>query len=246
MKKSERRNYPVVETETPLRLIGLSANELERLAVIRRVESRDLKPGQAAKLLGLSPRQIHVLRHRFQALGAAGLMHGGRGKRSNRAIKEETRNAILTLVRERYAHLGPTRAAEHLANRHGYTVTPSTLNGWMKSEGLDEWARRRNPNRSPPSTRKASRYLALFDEWVLDTETMVAQKDGPRGVNRIELVWYRGSIGFCETKGRNFGRKQIDRVLFEARRRLCAENAEHRYVYIPRAMAEPMQTGGAA
>jgi hypothetical protein len=47
--------------------------------------------------------------------GAASLVSKHRGKPSNRRLPIEVRALTLSIVRERYADFGPTRAAEKLA-----------------------------------------------------------------------------------------------------------------------------------
>ena len=56
---------------------------------------------------------------RYRERGAAGLVSGHRGKRSNNAIDAAVRREVLELVRERYWDFGPTFAREKLVEDHG-------------------------------------------------------------------------------------------------------------------------------
>jgi hypothetical protein len=47
--------------------------------------------------------------------GDRAVIHGLRGRRSNRRLAERLELKILRRVRQRYADFGPTLAAEHLA-----------------------------------------------------------------------------------------------------------------------------------
>jgi hypothetical protein len=47
-----------------------------------------------------------------------------------------TRQHFIDLVRQRYADFGPTLAAEHLSQHHGYMFSRETLRGWMIEAGL--------------------------------------------------------------------------------------------------------------
>ncbi len=100
-------------TEQPRRIIGLTAREYERLLVIQKLVRRDLTQKLAAEQLDLCPRQVRILQRRYRDAGAAGLISGHRGKRSNRAHPIAMQQSAIDLVRKRYAHLGPTRVCEH-------------------------------------------------------------------------------------------------------------------------------------
>ena len=64
----------------------MSRREVDRLGVIQEVAAKRLRQAPAAELLGLSVRQVKRLAKRYRARGAAGLVSGHRGRRSNNAI----------------------------------------------------------------------------------------------------------------------------------------------------------------
>jgi transposase len=123
--------------------VTMSQREVGRLEVIRSVATRQLRQADAAQQLGLSIRQVKRLVQRYRRSGAAGLVSGHRGKRPNNAIADETRQAIMALVRSRYADFGPTLACEKLQACHQYTVSSETLRQWMIAEGLWQPKRRK-------------------------------------------------------------------------------------------------------
>jgi hypothetical protein len=121
--------------------IELSAKERERLKVLHEVEQGHLKQVEAARRLRLTDRHVRRLQARLRAAGDAAMVHGLRGRRSNRKIPEIlAQRALRTLRRERYRGFGPTLAAEHLA-RSGLVVSRETLRQWMSAAGL--WQSRR-------------------------------------------------------------------------------------------------------
>ena len=67
--------------------------------------------------------------------GDRALLHGLRGRPSNRRLAARWERQILTRVRERYADFGPTLAAEHLA-QEGLPVSRETLRKWMVKASL--------------------------------------------------------------------------------------------------------------
>ncbi len=73
------------------------------------------------------------------------VVHGLRGRASNRGIADEVRNQALAILAEPDWHdFGPTFASEQLAKRHGIQVSDETLRGWMIGAGM--W--RSRPRRS--------------------------------------------------------------------------------------------------
>src|SRR5215472_16753110 len=138
--------------EAGLGRMTLSAREVERAGVLRRVKEGKLKLVSAARLLRISPRQAKRLWKRYQEQGIQGLQHRAAGRKSNRAKPEKFRKQVLALVRDKYSggieeRFGPTLAAEHLASEDGLEITSGTLRRWMLSAGLWSRERKRGPYR---------------------------------------------------------------------------------------------------
>ncbi len=124
----------------------MSSRELERVEVMGRVDSGNLKLKHAAELLELSYRQTKRLWRRYRKKGAEGLKHGHAGRSSNRGKPKKLRRRVLQLIQKKYSgseetRFGPTLAAEHLAEEDGIVVDHETLRRWMLAEGL--WSRQR-------------------------------------------------------------------------------------------------------
>lgn len=126
--------------------ISMSGRERKRLVALGRVVSGELSLAAAGRLLGVSYRQVKRLWSRYQSAGDAGLVHGLRGRRSNRvsgvagAAHSSLRERALARYGESYSDYGPTLAAESLAEE-GLLVPVSTLRRWLVASGL--WRRRR-------------------------------------------------------------------------------------------------------
>jgi hypothetical protein len=67
--------------------------------------------------------------------GDRSLVHGLRGRPSNRKLAARLEQKILGRLRQRYADFGPTLAAEHLA-QDGLPVSRETLRKWMTKAAL--------------------------------------------------------------------------------------------------------------
>lgn len=138
----------------------MSARERVRLEAFARVKRGELSVVSAASLLELSVRQARRVWKRFKELGDAGLVHGLRGRSSNRRLSEDVRQRIVKRHQERYADFGPTLACEKLASDDDLTVSPDTLVALLKERGL--WQRRRRRGRH----RKRRERRACFGSMV--------------------------------------------------------------------------------
>ena len=132
----------------------LSMRESDRAGVIRDVVEKRLSQREAALRLRLSVRQVKRLAARYRERGAAGLVSGRRGKRSNNAIDPAVRCAALDLVRGRYPDFGPTLACEKLVEAHGFKLSAETLRGWMIEDGLWRPKARREARAHPSRPRR--------------------------------------------------------------------------------------------
>ena len=92
----------------------MSTRELDRLQVLGRVAERRLSQHEAARVLGVTERQLRRLWVAYQRDGAAGLTSRKRGRRSNNRLPDAAKDHVIALVRERYADFGPTFAQEKL------------------------------------------------------------------------------------------------------------------------------------
>jgi hypothetical protein len=126
----------------------MSVKELRRVHVIRQTREKKLTQVKAGALLGLTPRHIRRLIARVAQAGDQGLAHRGRGKPSNRQIPEPVKTKALTLYEKQYGDVGPTLAAEQLAERHGLAVNAETLRGWLLATGVTHFQRRKRPHQA--------------------------------------------------------------------------------------------------
>src|SRR3989304_4677759 len=115
--------------------IALSQRERERLKVLHGVQQGHLRQREAAGRLQLSPRQVRRLLRRVRQQGDRGVIHGLRGRPSNRKIVASRQRRILAEGRREDADFGPTLAAEQLAQQ-GWRVSRETLRQWMIQAGL--------------------------------------------------------------------------------------------------------------
>src|SRR5271163_2658584 len=113
----------------------MSQRERDLLKVMGPVLQGQRTQGEAARLAGLSVRQVRRVQRKLEQWGDAALVHGLRGKPSNRQLDAKLRRKVLTAYRQRFAGFGPTFASEKLAEL-GLIVSPDTLRRWLLDEGL--------------------------------------------------------------------------------------------------------------
>lgn len=123
-------------------LLIMSERELSRLEIVQRVKRQSLKQRQAAKLLGLTERQVKRLCKRYAEAGPAGLLSKRRGKPSNNRLAEKTVRKARQLLRTHYHDFGPTLAQEKLTIK-GVNLSVEAVRQLMIAEGL--WQVRRAP-----------------------------------------------------------------------------------------------------
>src|SRR5947209_15816304 len=131
--------------------IPMSQRERDVLKILHPALSGQRTQAEAARLLGLSTRQVRRLQRQLEARGDAALVHGLRGQPSNHQPDPALKRSALEAYRQRYPDFGPTFACEKLAEE-GLVVCPQTLRRWLIEAGLWQRKRRRDPHRSrrPP------------------------------------------------------------------------------------------------
>jgi hypothetical protein len=97
--------------------ITLSQRERDRLKVLYEVNQKHLTQVAAAKRLRVTDRHVGRMLLRLREHGDGSLVHGLRGRPSNRRLAARFEQKILARLRQRYADFGPTLASEHLAQR---------------------------------------------------------------------------------------------------------------------------------
>ena len=115
--------------------IALSQRERDRLKVLHEVQQKQLTQLTAAERLKVSDRHVRRMLLRLRERGDRSLVHGLRGRPSNRKLPAQLEQNILARLRQRYADFGPTLAAEHLAEE-GFAVSRETLRKWMTKAAL--------------------------------------------------------------------------------------------------------------
>jgi len=115
----------------------MSQQERDWLDWLKRAGDRTMTQREAAERMGVSERWVRKLLLRMKTEGDAVVVHGLRGKASNRKLAKETQGKALAVLRQPEWHdFGPTFAAQQLKKQHGIQVGKETLRGWMSEAGM--------------------------------------------------------------------------------------------------------------
>ena len=104
----------------------------DRLVTLKKAKKRVITQREAAEELGLSIRQVKRLLYGMKKRGDKAVVHGLRGRPSNRRIAESIeKEAVKILSAPVYQGFGPTLAAEYLCHKHGIGASKETVRQWM-------------------------------------------------------------------------------------------------------------------
>jgi len=114
----------------------MSSKELNRYTIIQKVIQGTLKGAKAADKLKISYRQFKRLKASIVLNGPSGIIHGNRGKISNRALPQESKDIISKIIKDNYLDFGPTLACEKLRENHDISHDIKTIRSIMISDSL--------------------------------------------------------------------------------------------------------------
>jgi hypothetical protein len=118
--------------------------ERDRLVTLKKAKRKLITQAEAAAELRMSIRHGKRLLKALAEKGDRVVVHGLRGRVSNRKIQDKTRQkAIRLLSADVYHGFGPTLAAEHRADKQHIQVSRETVRHWMQEAGLWKGKRRR-------------------------------------------------------------------------------------------------------
>jgi transposase len=117
--------------------IAMSQVERGWLDWLKRAKDGSMTQREAAQKMGVTDRWVRTLMKRMDKRGDAVVVHGLRGRPSNRKLSRKLQEqALAILKRPEWHDFGPTFAAQQLAKRHKIEVGKETLRGWMIEAGM--------------------------------------------------------------------------------------------------------------
>jgi transposase len=142
----------------------VSQKEMPRAGLVKAALGGQITNRQAAEALSMTIRQFRRLKRRYQAEGAAGLLHRLRGRPSPRALEIEVRDRVAELLQTTYHGLNDCHLTEKLQELEGLAVSRSSVRRIRRALGLPAKHRRRprqHRARRTPAARMGT--LVLLD-----------------------------------------------------------------------------------
>ena len=104
----------------------------DRLVTLKKAKKKLITQREAAEELGVSVRHVKRLLYALKKHGDKAVIHGLRGRPSNRKMAEKVeREAVTILSTPVYKGFGPTLASEYLGKKHGIDASKETVRQWM-------------------------------------------------------------------------------------------------------------------
>lgn len=96
------------------KLISMTEKEIIRHSIIKNLIDGKINGTDASKQIQISVRQVRRIKDRVKKKGTEGIIHGNRGKESNRRIDSEILAKTIKLLEGKYCGFKPTLATEKL------------------------------------------------------------------------------------------------------------------------------------
>jgi len=153
--------------------ITMSQKEVRKYDIIKKLINKEIKGTEAASTLKLTTRHIRRLKNRVKGKGIKGLIHGSRGKESNRRIPNKEEERIKKLLNDKYSDFGPTFATEKLEEVHKIKRDTKTIRAIMINDGLWKPKQNKKEKHREWRQRKASfgemiQYDGSYEYWFED------------------------------------------------------------------------------
>lgn len=174
--------------------ITMSQKELKRYEIITKLINEEINGTQASNALKFTVRHVRRLKKQVKKYGVKGIIHGNRGKDSNRKIPEKEQKRIKQLLHEKYSDFGPTFASEKLTEKHGIKRDTKTIRTIMIKEELWVPKRKKKDKHRQWRQRKANygemiQYDGSYEYWFEDRGEkccLLASIDDATG-----MIWMR-------------------------------------------------------
>lgn len=115
----------------------LTPEDRERFDIVSQCIARTFTNAEAAAKLRLTIRQVQNLKREVRENGEQGIVHGNRGKESNRSIDTRVRAAAIAFMQKKKHHdFGPTFMQEQLLKQKGISIATETARSIMTEVGI--------------------------------------------------------------------------------------------------------------
>src|SRR5437667_7500608 len=125
--------------------LTLSRKEAPRPGLIKAALEGKVTVREAARALGVTPRQVRRLKACFRREGASGMQHHNRGRSSEKRLPRKLCEEVARLIRGTYAGFNDCHVTEKLREIEGLPVCRESVRRIRRALGLSPKRRRRAP-----------------------------------------------------------------------------------------------------
>lgn len=141
----------------------MTREEVDRASVLDQVMVKTLSQVGASIKLGVTDRHLRRILKNYKKHGPASVIHGLRGKQSNRKTPQEKIDEAIALIKEKYWDFGPTFAAEKLLENHKLKIDHDVLRKEMVKVELWKIKERKQKHRKWRERKHYFGEMAQFD-----------------------------------------------------------------------------------
>ena len=116
--------------------ITMSKKEINQIGVFEKLISKEMSQDAAAKILGITSRQVRNKVKKYRLYGATSLIHGNRGHSSKKRWSEKEKKFVMNLLSTEWIGFGPTFTSEQLKEKHKIKISFEILRKEMNKYGL--------------------------------------------------------------------------------------------------------------
>jgi transposase len=142
----------------------MSEETWRRVEVLERLEQGELTVGEAARVLGLSERQVQRIRWAVVDEGVRGVLHGNLGRAPWNRISDEIRERVVELRRTKYERFNDQHFAEKLSKAEKLLLSPRSVRRILREAGIAAVRKRRpRKHRRRRERRAQAGMMILWD-----------------------------------------------------------------------------------
>lgn len=202
----------------------MSQAERQRYHVLKTVINCRVTLKDGCRTMGVSYRQAKRLKKRFEDEGAAGLLHGNRGRASPNAMESATKETIIRLSEQIYADFNDTHFTEKLNEVERIKVSRETVRRLRRTNGIKPKRKRRPKKHHKRRLRKAQEgMMVLWDgsphRWFGDDQEpccmMAAIDDATGKLLEAFFIEYEGSFAYLKLLEAIVGKHGIPACIYQ-------------------------------
>ena len=114
----------------------MTEKESKIIEYVKKSINKKITQSIAAQKLSMSTRNFRRKVAAYKKYGTSGIISKKRGKPSNRKLKEEFTDKIISLIKDNYSDFGPTLATEKLLELDGLKISVEKVRQLMIKEGI--------------------------------------------------------------------------------------------------------------